>query len=89
MKIQVYGQSSCGPCRMAKKYLTENLPDSVEFEYLDIQKDNKAYAKYKSFGVRGVPYFALSKEGSNTVYAKGFGGTVIREIKDYFDVELP
>ena len=88
MKITQYSNEGCRPCKMAKKYLKENLPDSVEFEYLDIQKDNKAYAKYKSFGVRGVPYFALSKEGSDTIYIKGFGGKVIREIKDYFNVEL-
>lgn len=53
-KITLYGAPWCGDCRRSRAFLDEN---KVEYDYIDIDKDEKAAEKVVEInrGMRSIP----------------------------------
>ena len=49
---KVYGKQVCANCDKAKSLLTLK---GIDFEYIDIEKDNDARVKLEWYGFRSVP----------------------------------
>jgi len=75
MKIKVYSQSNCNPCKALKKQLEEaNLVTNLEFILLD---DNPSLAK--ELNIRTVPMTILFDDSGNEV--RRISGSNFLEIK--------
>lgn len=58
-KLVMYGNSRCGYCKKARKYLKKNRIPYTEY---DIEKDLRAKSAYDQLGGQGVPLFSMGKK---------------------------
>ncbi|AZU98866.1 thioredoxin domain [Bacillus phage vB_BanS_Sophrita] len=75
-KITVYTKSGCPQCDMTKRVLTEN---EVEFELVDVEKDEKAFHYIKEeLGLSAMPVVIVEGEEPFT----GFRPDKLNELVD-------
>ena len=69
-KVEVYSTPTCGYCKMAKEYFTENKVEFVEYDVAaDEEKRNEMVEKT---GQMGVPVIVVTEEGSEPEVTVGF-----------------
>lgn len=77
-KVEVYSTPTCGYCKMAKDYFTEN---KVEFVEYDVAADEiKRNEMVEKTGQMGVPVIIVSEEGSEPEVIIGFDKTRLVEL---------
>lgn len=59
MTFTIYGRSTCAPCQMTKKHLTNK---GAEFVYKDIDEDEAAMDYLKEKGVASLPYVEVAED---------------------------
>lgn len=61
VRVELYGTSWCGYCKMAKKFFNERKIPFVEY---DIEKDQNAYVRFRQYNPQGgVPFVVIGKYG--------------------------
>ena len=58
--ITVYGSASCVPCRNTKRYLDAW---GLEYNYIDVTKDQEALDKITELGYSGIPVIMIDGYG--------------------------
>ena len=77
-KVEIYSTPTCGYCKMAKEYFTEN---KVEFTEYDVAADEeKRNEMVEKTGQMGVPVIVVSEEGSEPEVIIGFDKTRLVEL---------
>ena len=77
-KVEVYSTPTCGYCKMAKEYFTEN---KVEFSEYDVAADEaKRNEMVEKTGQMGVPVIVVSAEGSEPEIIIGFDKVRLAEL---------
>ncbi len=64
LDIVMYARADCGYCAKARRFFAER---SIPYLELDVQRNAKAHAEWKSFGGQGVPLFVI-----NRIVSRGF-----------------
>lgn len=79
-KILFFSSSSCGPCKLAKSMLTEEVVNNLDVEIKNISAENdfETFAEYK---VASVPTFILVDDDVEIKRKVGF-----KNIKDLEDL---
>lgn len=70
--VIMYATKSCGYCRRARQWMTEN---NVVWEERDVEESSSASREMRALGGRGVPTFLIG--GSDVV--KGYNTAVLRD----------
>lgn len=69
-KILFFSSSSCGPCRLAKKYISTNLyNENLNIENIDIEQMENIEL-LKKHEILGVPTFVIIDEQGSTINKK-------------------
>ena len=76
-KLEYYGATWCGPCKILKPVLTELKENGMDIEFFDIEKDSEKTSKR---GIRSVPTMVLYSDGDEF---ERITGTVAKETIEY------
>ena len=77
-KVEVYSTPTCGYCKMAKEYFTEN---NVEFTEYDVAADEaKRNEMVEKTGQMGVPVITVADEGAEPEIIIGFDKARLAEL---------
>ena len=68
-KVVMYATDWCGYCKKARRYFKKN---NIPFTEYDIEKDSRAYRRYKRMGATGIPVILVGKKRMNGFSVKGF-----------------
>lgn len=77
MKIEKYGASWCGPCKMLDKTL-DQVPKEIEIVKFDADEDEKLFAEK---GIKSVPVLIFYDDNGNEV-KRTIGNLSIDKIND-------
>lgn len=75
-KILFFSSSTCGPCKVMKSYMTEELIDTYNIKILSAEKDFDDFIQHK---VQSVPTLIKLEENKETKRLVGF--KTLEEIK--------
>jgi glutaredoxin 3 len=76
--VTIYSTPSCGYCKMAKEYFTEN---DVAFEDYDVAADvEKRNEMIEKTGQMGVPVIMIAEEGADPEVVIGFDKPRLAEL---------
>lgn len=77
-KVNIYSTPTCGYCKMAKEFFTEN---NVEYSDYDVAADeDKRNELIEMTGQMGVPVITITEEGGKPEVIVGFDRPRISEI---------
>jgi len=76
-EILFFSASWCGPCKMMKSALSEDLISELNIRVIDIAADMELATEYQ---VMNVPTFIKIKDGKET--ARKIGATTIETLKN-------
>ncbi|HOY56426.1 MAG TPA: glutaredoxin domain-containing protein [bacterium] len=78
MKVVVYSTPTCGYCRLAKQFLTEN---NVTYEDVDVAvNEARATEMVQLSGQMGVPVIAITQDDGSQEVLVGFQQERLREL---------
>jgi glutaredoxin-like YruB-family protein len=77
-KVTIYSTPTCGYCRMAKEYFTENKVEYVEHDVAADEEQRDEMIKLT--GQMGVPVIKIEGEGSEPEVIIGFNKPKIAEL---------
>lgn len=61
VRVELYGTSWCGYCKMAKKFFNDKKIPFIEY---DIENDRDAYVRFRQYNPQGgVPFVVIGKYG--------------------------
>lgn len=81
MKLIKFKLDNCVPCKMAEKFISENIGKQVDETYLLSSNDPKAHELAAKYGIMSAPTFLLiDEEGTVIDRVQGQGQTKLKAI---------
>lgn len=78
MKVVIYSTPTCGYCRLAKQFLTEN---NIAYEDVNVSVDEARAAEMVQLsGQMGVPVIAITQDGGSQEVLVGFQQERLQEL---------